>query len=48
VRQLAGASVADGRGTVTKYVRHQRTTLIEIKRRQRELAQAILDKQVGP
>jgi Protein of unknown function (DUF3591)/Bromodomain len=48
VRQLANASAADGSvAGIAKYVRHQKTTLIELQKRYRERAQEIFDRQMA-
>lgn len=48
VRQLANASAADGSvAGVAKYVRHQKTTLLELQKRYRERAQEVFDRQVA-
>lgn len=48
VRQLASAAAQDGTvdAAAVKFVRHQKTTLIELQRRAAEKAQQILEKQV--
>ena len=48
VRQLANASAADGSvAGVSMYVRHQKTTLVELQKRYRERAQQIFQRQVS-
>ena len=48
VRQLANASAADGSDVgIAKYVRHQKTTLIELQKRYRERAQQIFERQTA-
>jgi len=48
VRQLANASAADGSvAGIAKYVRHQKTTLIELQKRYRERAQEIFMRQMS-
>ena len=49
VRQLASAAAQDGtvEAGAAKFVRHQRTTLIELQRRAAEKAQQILEKQLA-
>jgi hypothetical protein len=48
VRQLANASAADGSvAGIAKYVRHQKTTLIELQKRYRERAQEIFNRQIS-
>ncbi len=48
VRQLANASAADGSvAGIAKYVRHQKTTLIELQKRYRERAQEIFNRQMA-
>jgi hypothetical protein len=48
VRQLANASAADGSvAGIAKYVRHQKTTLIELQKRYRERAQEIFNRQLS-
>jgi len=48
VRQLASAAALDGTvdANAAKWVRHQKTTLLELQRRAAEKAQQIFDKQV--
>lgn len=49
VRQLASAAAQDGTvdAAAVKFVRHQKTTLIELQRRAAEKAQQILEKQAS-
>lgn len=49
VRQLASAAALDGTvdAAAVKFVRHQKTTLLELQRRAAEKAQQIMEKQVG-
>lgn len=49
MRQLASAAAMDGTvdAAAAKWVRHQKTTLLELQRRAAEKAQQIFDKQVG-
>ncbi|KAK2078921.1 hypothetical protein QBZ16_002611 [Prototheca wickerhamii] len=49
VRQFANAAAADGvgAGSNMKFVRHQKTTLLEQQKRQRDKAQRIFDRQVA-